>query len=171
MKILNQPVIHKTLIRSKGEGAIIGQDEKNITVKFEKEETTFPFPLSFEKFLKFKDPQLQVEVEALIAEFKEQEAEKKVEEREAKLRAAEEAKRAEEERIATEKRRTSPATYDRHADENNLAFKCNFCDGGCSSDCLGFKGVCSDEQIEYNITKKNRAWFCQICKEIFVTND
>ena len=67
MKILNQPVIHKTLIRPKGEGVIIAQDEKNITVKFEKEETTFPFPLSFEKFLKFKDSKLQAEVEALIA--------------------------------------------------------------------------------------------------------
>ena len=36
MKILNQHVIHKTLIRPKGEGVIIGQDEKNIAVKFEK---------------------------------------------------------------------------------------------------------------------------------------
>ena len=158
MKILNQPVIHKTLIRPKGEGVIIGQDEKNITIKFEKEETTFPFPLSFENFLKFKDAKLQSEVEALIVEFKEKEAQKKTEEREAKLRAAEEAKRAEEERIAAEKRKTSPATYDRNADENNLAFKCNFCDGGCSANCLGFKGVCSDEQIKYNIEKKSRAW-------------
>ena len=60
-----------------------------------------------------------------------QEIQKEAEARKAKLRAAEEAKRAEEERIAAEKRKTSPATHDRHADENNLAFKCNFCDGGC----------------------------------------
>lgn len=158
MKILNQAVIHKTLIRPKGEGVIIGQDEKNITIKFDKEETTFPFPLAFEKFLKFKDSKLQTEVEALIVKFKELEIQKKSEEREAKLRATEETKKAEEERIATEKRKTSPTTYDRHADENNLAFKCNFCNGECSANCLGFKGVCSDEQITYNIEKKKRAW-------------
>ena len=158
MKILNQSVIHKAIINSKGEGIIIDQDEKNIIVKFAKETISFPFPLSFEKFLKFKDAELQAEVEALIVEFKEREAHQKAEEREAKLRAAEEAKRAEEERIAAEKHKTSPAAYERHADENNLAFKCNFCDGGCSPTCLGFKGVCSPEQIKYNIEKKRRAW-------------
>ena len=158
MKILNQTVIHKTLVKPKGEGVIIGQDENNIIVKFEKEETTFPFPLSFEKFLKFKDQKLQSEVEAYISEYKELEAKKKAEEREAKLRAIEEANKAEEERTAAEKRKSNPTAYDRHADENNLAFKCNFCNGGCSAECLGYKGVCSDEQIRYNIEKKNRAW-------------
>ena len=158
MEILNQAVIHKALIKSKGEGVIVGQDEQNIIVKFEKEETSFPFPLSFEKFLKFKDAKLQAEVEAYIVEYKELEAKRKIEEREVKLRAMEEAKKTEEERIAAEKRKATPTAYDRHADENNLAFKCNFCNGGCSADCLGFKGVCSDEQIKYNIEKKSRAW-------------
>ena len=43
MKILNQAVIHKTLVKPKGEGVIIQQTEENIVVKFEKEETSFPF--------------------------------------------------------------------------------------------------------------------------------
>ena len=158
MKILNKVVIHKTLIKPKGKGIIIGQDEKNITVKFEQEETTFPFPLAFEKFLQFKDPKLQTKVEALIVEFKELETKKKAEEREAKLRAIEKVKKAEEERITAEKHKNHLTTYGRHVYENNLAFKCNFCNGGCSSNCIGFKGVCSDEQIIHNIGKKNRAW-------------
>ena len=107
MKILNQAVIHKTLIKPKGDGVIIGQDENNIIVKFEKEETTFPFPLSFEKFLKFKDAKLQAEVEAYIAEYKELETKKKAEEREAKLRAMEEAKKAEEKKKSSNPKKAS----------------------------------------------------------------
>jgi hypothetical protein len=105
---------------------------------------------------------LQAEVEAYIVEYKELEAKKKAEEREAKLCAAEEAKKAEEERAAAEKRKSNPSTYDRHTDENNLAFKCNFCNGGCGNNCIGYKGVCSDDQIRYNIEVRRHSWCSNI---------
>lgn len=41
----------------------------------------------------------------------------------------------------------------------NYAFKCNFCDGGASENCIGFKCACSDENIKYNIEVEKRS-FC-----------
>ncbi|MHB1152409.1 MAG: hypothetical protein ACYCWE_03905 [Eubacteriales bacterium] len=40
----------------------------------------------------------------------------------------------------------------------NIAFKCNFCDGGKSDTQVGFNGVCSDEVIIDNIRFKKRYW-------------
>jgi len=44
------------------------------------------------------------------------------------------------------------------SDKNNIAFKCNYCDGGKSSAQIGYDGVCSDEIINYNIDKKHYVW-------------
>ena len=154
MKFINQSITYKAIGVVK-EGKILEITSNKIIVAFSDDNKTFLFPEAFEKFLRLKDEKLQEEVEALIAEKKEKEAQKKIEEREAKLRAIEEAKRKEEETAIATKRRDKPV--DRHANENNLAFKCNFCNGGCSESCLGYKGVCSDEQIKQNI-KDGRAW-------------
>ncbi len=40
----------------------------------------------------------------------------------------------------------------------NYAFKCNYCDGGTTEDCIGFNGKCSDTMIRYNIEVAKRAW-------------
>ena len=71
MEILNQIVIHKALINSKGEGTVISQNEKNVTVKFGAEEISYPFPSAFEKFLKFKDKEVQEKIDVIISEYKE----------------------------------------------------------------------------------------------------
>ena len=155
MNLINQVVIYKTLVGSAQDAKIVAQDEKWVYIRFSSRDIQLQFPEAFEKFLKLKDEKLQAEVEILIAEKKEKEAQKRIEEREAKLRAIEEAKRKEEETAIATKRKDKPV--DRHANENNLAFKCNFCNGGCSESCLGYKGVCSDEQIKQNI-KDGRAW-------------
>ena len=39
-----------------------------------------------------------------------------------------------------------------------IAFKCNFCDGGSSPDRIGFRGVCSDEIMKYNIMYQKHRW-------------
>ncbi|MBR6712650.1 MAG: hypothetical protein IKI76_06635 [Selenomonadaceae bacterium] len=57
---------------------------------------------------------------------------------------------------------------------NCIAFKLNYCDGGASSNCIGFRGLCSDTNIFYNILNRNRPWcshdnnFCKkyLCKRI-----
>ena len=39
-----------------------------------------------------------------------------------------------------------------------IAFKLNYCDGGASSERVGFNGICSNENIFYNIHKAKRSW-------------
>lgn len=43
----------------------------------------------------------------------------------------------------------------------NMAFKCNFCNGGKTSTNYGFNGVCTEGVIEYNITKAKYDWCSQ----------
>lgn len=43
-------------------------------------------------------------------------------------------------------------------EENCIAFKLNYCDGGANQDCIGFRGLCSDENIFYNVINRNRPW-------------
>ena len=40
----------------------------------------------------------------------------------------------------------------------NIAFKCNYCDGGKSDYSVGFNGVCSEELIKNNIEIEHRTW-------------
>ena len=40
----------------------------------------------------------------------------------------------------------------------NIAFKCNYCDGGKSEVQIGYDGVCSDKTIQFNITGERRSW-------------
>ena len=149
MNLINVKVTHATF----GEGVVAAQNGDYITVKFPSKECRFVSPDAFSKYIKCEDEKLQHELEFAFSVKQEALDKKAQEEREAKRKAEEEARRR-----AEEEKRRKRVVYDRHADENNLAFKCNFCNGGCDSSCLGFKSVCSDELIRYNIEKKGRAW-------------
>lgn len=51
----------------------------------------------------------------------------------------------------------------------NIAFKCNYCDGGKADNDIGFNGVCSDFVIDHNI-KDKKTWCCSEnchCKHYF----
>ena len=157
MNLLNSKVMHKAF----GEGIVISQVGDYITVKFATKQSRFVVPDAFENFLKSADKSVQEELRNACVVKKEAEIKKIQEEREVRLRAEEETRKQAAERPKS-KEGAKRVVYDRFANENNLAFKCNFCNGGCSENCLGYKGVCSDEQIWYNIEKKNRAW----CSEV-----
>lgn len=151
MNLLNQTVVHKAF----GEGIVIAHDGDYITVKFSNRESRFISPDIFISFLKCKDAQLQSALEEAAAAKEQAKAQKAREEREKAMREAEEAnRRAEEAARASAGRAAQP----RKSNENNLAFKCNFCDGGCTSSCIGYKGVCSDAQIRYNIELRRHSW-------------
>ncbi|HYF81910.1 MAG TPA: hypothetical protein VEB00_02620 [Clostridia bacterium] len=45
--------------------------------------------------------------------------------------------------------------------KTNVAFKCNFCNGGRTNTNYGFNGVCSKDVIEYNIRKAKYDWCSQ----------
>lgn len=41
---------------------------------------------------------------------------------------------------------------------HNIAFKCNYCDGGKSSEQVGFSGICSNRTIAQNIDRGRGEW-------------
>ena len=150
--MLNKKVIHKTL----GDGVIVKFENSIVTVKFDSKVADFRYPDIFAKFLKFTDKETQNEVKNLAVEA----IEKKEAEDRAKAEAkAEEIRRHYARMMAEEnKKRKISAAELKNKEHGNLAFKANFCNGGCLESCIGFKGVCSPEQIKYNIEKEKRAW-------------
>ena len=150
--MLNKKVIHKTF----GEGVIIRFENNIVTAEFSGKTMNFRYPDIFSKFLRFVDDEAQNEVKALADEAV---AKKEAEDRAKAIAKAEEIRRHYARMIAEEnKKRKISAAELKNKEHGNLAFKANFCDGGCSESCIGFKGVCSPEQIKYNIEQERRAW-------------
>ena len=135
LNIINELVKHKAW----GQGKILGLQGTTIDVEFGIGIKKMQFPEGFEKFLIFEKPELQDYALDLL-ENKRNEAAR-----------IEQEKREEQERIKLAKEREmKPAPKGRKKVEKaNIAFKCNFCNGGCSSSNIGYKGVCSDEMIDY----------------------
>ena len=174
MNLVNRTVVHKAF----GEGIVIAHNGDHITVKFADKESKFitpdictinpSFALENEDTLTEAETKKKVLVigggvagmEAAFVAKEEAKAQKAREDRERSIREAEEAKkRAEEAAKASVKRATAQP---RKSNENNLAFKCNFCNGGCGNNCIGYKGVCSDDQIRYNIEVRRHSWCSNI---------
>ncbi len=162
MDLLNVTVLHKVW----GEGVIIKQESKYITVKFKK---TLPkkdddtVKLGYlnvfgDGSLKITDNDtLQELVVKDVAEKKKIEFEKRYEE----------LCRIEEEKVR-EREVTKPhigkTSSNKQYEEDNIAFKCNYCNGGASDEQVGFAGVCSKEIIHYNIEVEKRSWCSQFSK-------
>ncbi len=155
MNLLNKTIIIKPLVGQVIEAKIINQDGDKFYI--DRDKKTYTYPDSFKKFIKFKDEKLQNEVEAEIAARVEADDKAQAERYEKVLRDVAEARRIEQEKAESARRKKGAPTV-RYANENNIAFKCNFCNGGCGTDCIGYMGACSDDIIKYNIEKKNRAW-------------
>jgi len=54
--------------------------------------------------------------------------------------------------------------------KNCIAFKLNYCNGGSNQNCIGFRGICSDAVISYNINTAKRGWCAHennFCKKLF----
>lgn len=144
-----QRVSHKTL----GSGVVNSQSAAYIKVSFESKTSQFTYPDAFEKFLILDDSQLQQKV---LAE----------------LQVKQEAIQAQQELVskqlsATRSRASVVGTraVSRKNERLNIAFKCNYCDGGRSKLQIGYNGVCSDEVIENNIYVEHRSWCSQYDSE------
>lgn len=48
------------------------------------------------------------------------------------------------------------ANHAGEVERSNVAFKCNYCDGGAESGRVGFNGICSPEVMRYNV--EHRTW-------------
>ena len=170
--LTGRKVVHKAF----GEGTIIKGSDGYITIRFAAGEKMFHYPKAFNDFLSTDDPELLSELE----ERKRIELEKKARLEEAarlaELKRQEERARQEElARSAAQERQRNTSEYGKPivrnygAEGSNIAVKCNFCDGGSSEECIGFKDVCSDECIHYNIERAKHVW-CSTespCKKYF----
>lgn len=173
MIVIGKHIKHKTL----GDGLICDIETGKIAVRFGTIEKKFLFPSAFNSFLTTDDPELQTAVEQALADAAQQARIHEEAERERK--AAEEERRLREARLPVQKkvsvRRTntekagnkSPALRHAQTESESIAFKCNFCDGGSSSSCIGFRGKCSDIVIRNNIFKEKHVWCStgSICKK------
>lgn len=142
MDLINSVVIHKVF----GEGIIINHEHSYLTVKFQQGEKKFVFPNAFDGYLTTEDN--------MIAEKIKQELEN------IKI-----AKKEERERLIELVQQEQSITGGKHSKVKkkvfsrvNIAFKCNFCNGGQSDEQIGFHGVCSDDVIYNNIEVEKRTW-------------
>ncbi|KXL52930.1 hypothetical protein CLNEO_14720 [Anaerotignum neopropionicum] len=143
MNILGKAVKHKTF----GDGTIQKLEKNHIIISFSVGNKTFVFPDAFFSFLTTTDEELNFLVGELLEERQKQKLlahEKKVKELQQKALF----------------RSIAPAAKakTRKGKRANVAFKCNFCDGGKSKEQIGFYGVCSDKMIYNNIKIENRTW-------------
>ena len=145
MNLINCSVKHI----SWGIGMVIEQKGSYIKVVFSIGEKQFVYPDAFEKFLKCKDTDMQGQIEEEIAQKKQQEILKQ-QERQQKI---EEISRS----VSVVNARSGKK---RNYPKENIAFKCNFCDGGKDQNGIGYLCACSDELIGYNIEVAQHSWCC-----------
>ncbi len=141
---------HTVIHKSFGEGTVTDHNGTYLTISFLSGEKKFVFPDAFHGFLKAKDPALSEQIEELLKKAQEEKQRLLQEDERKKEIARQQKSRVVESRSAPAKTKSYPRA--------NIAFKCNFCDGGQSEHQVGFNGVCSDKLIRNNITVEKRTW-------------
>lgn len=139
--------------KSYGAGSIIDISERYVTVRFHDSDKKFQYPEAFQTHLVCDDAKFTAHVLSLLAE-------KEKSENEARRKKEEQEREREREIIkrASDQNSNSKHNQKKKYPRENIAFKCNFCDGGASENRIGFRGVCSDALIEYNIYDAKHTW-------------
>lgn len=143
MNLIGELVKHKAF----GEGKVTKQDEQHITIEFKIGEKVFSYPIVFNNHLTINNQEvsdlilneIKVKNENLLKIQREKEEQIVIEK---ELERALEARKKKKEKYIRE----------------NIAFKCNYCDGGKSNNRIGYNGVCSDDVIHNNIVIEKRTW-------------
>ena len=139
-QLISSLVHHKKF----GDGKIVAINDNIIVVRFIAGEKQFSYPNAFENFLVSFDEELQGILIDLINN-------KKFEEEQKSKRALDQINK----KIIYEKGKFKPDDLKR-----NIAFKCNYCDGGFENNNMGFYGICSDDMMKYNIIKVKHSMCC-----------
>lgn len=145
--------------RSFGIGKVIELTDTWIKIEFPDSEKRFSFPDAFESFLKCEDENMQEVILEMVAVQKKQEAELKRQKQEEQERFANA-------RMALKGAGSKEKTYPRE----NIAFKCNYCNGGFAENGIGYVCACTDEMIDYNIEVAKHNWCCDDqspCKQYY----
>ena len=153
MEFVGELVEHKVF----GSGTIVEFNDTFIVVKFENNSLKdFVYPNAFDSYLKLNNQELSKQVDEKLIVFRQKEAEKNAKEHEQKI----EAYRI---RLLKSEIENSKKSGIKKTD-SNIAFKCYYCDGGKNNNSIGFKSVCSDEMIKYNINvAKNKVCSSKKC--------
>ena len=154
MKMINSKVKHKAF----GTGTVIEIAENYILVDFQGERKKIQYPEAFEKFIKFDNSTLQDYALELLTQKRE--------------RLAEERRKVEEKKSqqVTNLHISKPTKYYSTSSKGNIAFKCNYCNGGEDENNIGYMCACSDEIIKYNIEVAHHNWCCDNmshCKQYY----
>jgi hypothetical protein len=120
----------------------VSVDDRNISVAFGNGTKKFIYPDAFKQFLVTTDTELQLQVQSDLEE-KQQKEEKGI----PALN-----------RIPNISKPLKSKRKNKMFERSNIAFKCNFCDGGATQQRVGFNGVCSDMVIRYNINTAKHVW-------------
>lgn len=147
MELCGEIVEHKAF----GRGKIVGFANNYITVLFDESgaEKKFAYPAAFGAFLELQSKSFLKQIEEDKNAIIQKEAEDK--------RIKEEREKME---IAIKSKNDGAKHLKKSSDKNNVAFKCNYCDGGNNKETIGFKGACSDDTIKYNINVAKYAGCC-----------
>lgn len=150
MNLIGANVKHKLF----GIGQVIEKTEEYIVVDFCGQEKQFIYPDVFKDFLEVEDENIKDTIQEDILK-KEKGIQLYNARRNEQLHNERGDKWPSKHSQAINKIKIPPKKLNERA---NIAFKCNYCDGGCSKKHIGYRAACSDATIEYNITKENRVW-------------
>ena len=145
MNLLKKEVKHKIL----GAGRIVTQSDQVITVQFGEKQKKFSFPSIFCEMLTIDDKSLAVEIKELC----ENESYVINRQKEDRLNGFE-ARFA----IDPNSKAAKSKKGKKYRDNNNIAIKCSYCDGGKTDTAFGYQGVCSDEVLHQNVAVIKRPW-------------
>lgn len=156
MKIIGSNVNHKIF----GKGTVLALTDKIITVKFAKGVKDFEYPEAFETFLSSDNKDIQKQALKLAEESKRRKEEEARQTEELRIKRQESLKA---QKSATTRAPAAPKYFKRE----NAAFKCTYCDGGKGKNSIGFKGVCSKENIGVNITSGRNWCLRSACRDYY----
>lgn len=157
INLLGANIKHKN--KCLGIGKVVEHTDKYITLEFTQGTKRFVFPDAFEEFLQCEDDNLQYAILEILSQKREQEAELKRQKQEEQERLLDLQKKLKETGKSTK-------TYPRE----NIAFKCNFCNGGINKNGIGYVCACTDEMIKYNIEVAHHNWCCDVdspCRQYY----
>ena len=138
--MLGRKVKHKVF----GCGTITELTSAYLTVNFGDSEKKFVYPDAFEKYLTSTDSKFMEQV------HKDIQAKRSAHSNSVLSTIHSSA-------IPTQAQRRSQK-HIKKVERSNIAFKCNYCDGGKGQNHIGFQGVCSDSVLRFNIETARPVW-------------
>lgn len=154
MNLIGQVVIHRAF----GEGKIIDHDDTYLTISFEQGDKKFQYPDAFRQFLGVKDNTIHSAINQELLAIDEENARRQKQQDERAERVRQKAYKQDEIHIEYVELPAKIGKNKKVYPQKNIAFKCNYCNGGQSSEQVGFNGICSNPVMHNNVRVERRAW-------------